>query len=456
MAIAGRWMAARFNRPDFEMFDFDVYAIAGDGDLMEGVSSEAASLAGHLRLSNLCWVYDNNGVTIEGSTDLAFTEDVAVRFAGHGWNVTHVSDANDLSRLERGFEVFRGTGDRPTLIIVDSHIGYGSPNKQDSSEAHGAPLGEEEVRLAKRSYGWPEDSSFLVPDGVREHFAAGVGTRGGRLRDEWTARFDDYRQEYPDLAAQLRLMRRGELPEGWDRGLPVFEADPKGVATRVASDEVLNQVARNVPWLLGGSADLAPSNDTRLTFEGAGDLSAQNPGGRNVHFGVREHAMGAIVNGLSLCGLRPYGATYLVFSDYERPAMRLGALMELPVIHIFTHDSISVGEDGPTHQPIEHLASLRAMPGVVVLRPADANEVVDAWRVIMELRRESAGARADPPGAAGLRPRIATHRPPSNEEPTCLPTATDVPTSCSSRAAARSRCASRRASSSRYQGSRHA
>jgi transketolase len=390
MAIAGRWMAARFDRPGFKIFDFDVYAIAGDGDMMEGISSEAASLAGHLRLSNLCWVYDNNGVTIEGSTGLTFTEDVAARFAAYGWNVNHVSDANDLNQLGGGFDDFRNTCDRPTLIILDSHIAYGAPTKQDSSAAHGAPLGEEEVRLTKRNYGWPEDSSFLVPDGVREHFADGVGARGTKLHEEWTETFDRYRADYPDLAEHLRLMQHRELPEGWDRDLPVFRADPRGVAGRAASGDTLNRLARNVPWILGGSADLAPSNNTRLSFEEAGDLSAANPGGRNLRFGVREHAMGAIVNGLSLCKLRAYGASFLVFSDYARPAMRLGALMELPVIYVFTHDSISVGEDGPTHQPIEHLASLRSMPGVIVLRPADANEVVDAWRVIMQLRHEPA------------------------------------------------------------------
>lgn len=390
MAIAGRWMAERFNRPGFGLFDYDVYAIAGDGDLMEGVAAEAASLAGHLKQSNLCWVYDNNGVTIEGSTRLSFTEDVAARFVGYGWEVAHVPDANDLDLLDRGFESFRSTGDRPTLIIVDSHIAYGSPNKQDSSAAHGAPLGEEEVRLTKRGYGWPEDSSFLVPEGVREHFAAGVGARGARLRGEWTAGFDRYRASYPDLAEQLDLMRRRALPDDWDSDLPVFEADPVGVATRVASHDVLDRLGRKVPWLLGGSADLAPSNDTRLEFEDAGDLSAAAPGGRNLHFGVREHAMGAVANGLSLCGLRPYAATYLVFSDYVRPAVRLGALMELPVVYVLTHDSISVGEDGPTHQPVEHLASLRAMPGIILLRPADANEVVDAWRTVMQLRREPA------------------------------------------------------------------
>ncbi len=388
MAIAGRWMAAHFNRPGFGLFDYYVYAVAGDGDLMEGVSAEAASLAGHLKLSNLCWVYDNNGVTIEGSTRLSFTEDVAARFAGYGWNVTHVIDANDLEQLERGFETFRNADDRPTLIVVDSHIAYGSPNKQDSSAAHGAPLGEEEVRLTKRSYGWPENSSFLVPEGVREHFASGIGSRGRKLRGEWTAKRDGYALEHPELAEQLRLMQDRGLPEAWDRELPVFEAGGKSVATRVASGEALNRLAQSVPWLLGGSADLGPSNDTELKFEGAGDLSAASPGGRNLHFGVREHAMGAIVNGLSLCKLRPYGATYLVFSDYVRPAIRLGALMELPVTYVFTHDSISVGEDGPTHQPVEQLASLRAMPGVVVLRPADANEAVDAWRVVMQLRHD--------------------------------------------------------------------
>ncbi len=391
MAIAGRWLAERFNRPGFDLFSYDVYALAGDGCMMEGISSEAASLAGHLRLSNLCWVYDNNKISIDGPTALAFTEDVAGRFRAYGWHVAHVSDANDLEALEGAFRAFKATESRPTLIIVDSHIAYGAPNKQDSADAHGSPLGEDEIRGAKRNYGWPEDEHFLVPDGVREHFAAGIGARGRVLRDKWMERFADYKQENPELAQQVELMQRRELPEGWDKDVPVFPADSKGIATRASSGKVLNAIARQVPWLLGGSADLTPSTKTYLGFEeAAGDLEADNYGARNLRFGVREHAMGAIVNGLAHCKLRPYGATFLVFSDYMRPPIRLAALMELPVIYVFTHDSIGVGEDGPTHQPVEQLAALRAIPGLVVIRPADANEVAEAWRVIMELRHEPA------------------------------------------------------------------
>jgi transketolase len=388
MAIARNWMASYFNRPSFEMFDYDVYALCGDGDMMEGVSGEAASLAGHLALSNLCWIYDNNHISIEGHTELAFSEDVAGRFIAYGWNVTRVGDANDLERLERAFATFKNTTDRPTLIIVDSHIAYGSPNKQDTSAAHGEPLGDEEVRLNKRSYGWPENANFFVPDGVREHFDEGVGARGRTSRAEWTEQFGRYRDTHPELAGQLSLMQRRELPEGWDAGLPIFPADEKGVASRDSSGKVLNALAQRTPWLMGGAADLAPSTKTRLTFDGAGDLSAENHGGRNLHFGVREHVMGAIVNGLSLSKIRPFGSTFLIFSDYMRPAIRLSALMEVPAIYIFTHDSIGVGEDGPTHQPIEQLASLRAIPGLTTIRPADANEVVEAWRVIMQLRHE--------------------------------------------------------------------
>jgi transketolase len=388
MAIASNWMAAYFNRPGFEMFNYDVYALCGDGDMMEGVSGEAASLAGHLALSNLCWIYDNNHISIEGHTEMTFSEDVAGRFIAYGWNVTRVGDANDLDRLKRAFTTFKNTTDRPTLIIVDSHIAYGSPNKQDTSAAHGEPLGDEEVRLTKRSYGWPENAKFFVPDGVREHFDEGVGARGRTSRAEWTEQFGRYRNTHPDLAQQLSLMQRRELPQGWDEGFPVFPADEKGLASRDSSGKVLNALAQRTPWLLGGAADLAPSTKTRLTFDGAGDLSAENHGGRNLHFGVREHAMGAIVNGLSLSKIRPFGSTFLIFSDYMRPAIRLSALMEVPAIYIFTHDSIGVGEDGPTHQPIEQLASLRAIPGLTTIRPADANEVVEAWRVIMQLRHE--------------------------------------------------------------------
>ena len=388
VALAGLWMGKYFNRPGFEMFDYDVYALCGDGCMMEGVSAEAASLAGHLRLSNLCWIYDNNNITIEGHTELAFSEDVATRFLGYRWNVTRVGDANDLNMLERAFNTFKSTSDRPTLIIVDSHIAYGSPNKQDTSAAHGEPLGEEEIKLTKRNYDWPEDKKFLVPDDVRKAFRNGIGKRGHALREAWIARFNEYKQTYPELADQLYRMQHRQLPQGWDKDLPIFPADAKGIAGRQASSTVLNVIAKNVPWLIGGSADLAPSTKTRLSFDGAGDLTAENYGGRNLHFGVREHAMGAILNGMSLAKVRPYGSGFLIFSDYARPAIRLGALMEIPVIHIFTHDSIGVGEDGPTHQPVEQLSSLRSVPGLITLRPGDANEVVEAWRVIMELHHE--------------------------------------------------------------------
>jgi transketolase len=390
MAAAGRWMAAHFNRPGFELFDYDVYALCGDGCMMEGVSSEAASLAGHLRLSNLCWIYDNNKITIEGHTSWAFSEDVATRFIAYGWNVTRVGDANDLEMLERALNTFQRTTDRPTLIVVDSHIAYGSPHKQDTHAAHGEPLGEEEIRLTKRNYGWPEHEKFLVPAGVQEHFQAGMGQRGHRLRSAWFATFDRYKARYPDLAHALDHMQHRRLPDGWDVGLPAFPPNPKGIAGRDASAHVLNVIAKNVPWLLGGSADLAPSTKTRLTFDGAGDFSPETPAGRNFHFGVREHAMAAVLNGLSLVKVRPYGSGFLIFSDYARPAIRLAALMELPVIHIFTHDSIGVGEDGPTHQPVEQLASLRAIPGLITIRPADANEIVEAWRVIMALHHQPA------------------------------------------------------------------
>ncbi|HUI28359.1 MAG TPA: transketolase [Candidatus Kryptonia bacterium] len=386
MAIAARWLAARYNRSDFPLFDYDVYALAGDGCMMEGISNEAASLAGHLGLANLCWIYDNNRITIEGHTDLTFSDDVAVRFIAYGWNVTRVGDANDLDMLDRAFHTFKRTSDRPTLIIVDSHIGYGAPHKQDTAAAHGEPLGEEEIRAAKRSYGWPENAKFLVPDGVRERFQSEVSARGRQLREAWQTRFVAYAARYPNEADALQRMQRRDLPEGWDADIPSFAPDAKGVAGRDASAKVLNAIAPRVPWLLGGSADLTPSTKTRLTFEGAGDLSADNPAGRNLHFGIREHAMTAIVNGLALSKLRAYGSGFLIFSDYARGAIRLGALMEIPVIHVFTHDSIGVGEDGPTHQPVEHLLSLRAIPGLVTIRPCDANEVAEAWRVIMAMQ----------------------------------------------------------------------
>jgi transketolase len=388
MAIASRWMAAHFNRPGFAMIGFDVYALAGDGCLMEGVSAEAASLAGHLKLSNLCWIYDNNKITIEGHTHLAFSEDVATRFIAYGWNVTRVGDANDLEMLERALRTFKKTGDRPTLIIVDSHIGYGAPTKQDSHAAHGEPLGLEEIKAAKKFYGWPGDAPFFVPDGVREHFQKGIGARGAVLRSGWMRLFESYKAAHPELADALYRMQHRQLPDGWDKDLPSFPQDAKGLAGRDASQKVLNATARRVPWLLGGSADLAPSTKTRLVFDGAGDFSAEQPAGRNLHFGVREHAMGAVLNGLSLSKVRPYGSGFLIFSDYAKPAIRLAALMEIPVIHVFTHDSIGVGEDGPTHQPIEQLISLRAIPGLLTIRPADANEVAEAWRVILALRHE--------------------------------------------------------------------
>jgi transketolase len=390
MAIARKWLADRYNRPEFAIFDYDIYAVCGDGCLMEGVASEAASLAGHLGLDNLCWIYDNNHITIEGQTSLAFTEDVAARFLAYGWNVLRVGDANDLERIEHALSVFRATTGRPTFIVLDSHIGYGSPHRQDTAAAHGEPLGDEEVRLTKRSYGWPEDKQFLVPDGVRGHFAAGVGARGATARRQWTGLFESYRAKYPDLATEIDQMQRRDLPAGWDRDLPVFPADAKGIAGRDASGKVLNVLAQNIPWFLGGSADLGPSNKTTLTYKGAGSFQAGDPGGKNLHFGIREHVMAAIVNGLSLSKLRAFGATFFIFSDYARPAIRLSALMELPTIVVFTHDAMGDGEDGPTHQPVEHLASLRAIPGLVTLRPGDANEVVEAYRYVMQLRHQPA------------------------------------------------------------------
>jgi transketolase len=390
MAIAQKWLAARYNRPGYNLFDYRIFAVCGDGCMMEGVASEAASLAGHLGLDHLCWVYDNNHITIEGNTRIAFTEDIAARFQGYGWNVLRVGDANDIDRIETALQVFKRTSDRPTFIILDSHIGYGSPHKQDTAEAHGEPLGEDEVRLAKRSYGWPEDAKFLVPDGVREHFAAGIGARGAKARRQWADLVASYAGKNPELANEIDLMQRRELPAGWDHNLPVFPADPKGIAGREASGKVLNILAQNIPWFLGGSADLGPSNKTTLKFDGAGDFQADNPSGKNLHFGIREHAMGAVVNGLALSKLRPFGATFFIFSDYARPAIRLSALMELPTIMVFTHDAMGDGEDGPTHQPVEHLASLRAIPGLVTLRPGDANEVVEAYRYVVQLRHQPA------------------------------------------------------------------
>jgi transketolase len=388
MAIGSNWLAATFNRPGFEIFNYDIYAMCSDGDIMEGIGGEAASLAGHLKLSNLCWIYDHNGITLDGPANWSFSEDVATRFIGYEWNVTRVADANDLEMLARAFEVFKDTKDRPTLIIVDSHIGYGSPHKHDTSAAHGEPLGEEEVRLTKKFYGWPEDAKFLVPEGVREHFQDGIGKRGREARTKWAKMFAEYSQTYPDLRQQLDLMQRRELPKGWDKNLSSFPADAKGLATRESSGKVLNVVAQAIPWLIGGSADLATSNKTTLKFDGAGDFQAGHYEGRNLHFGVREHVMGASVNGLVVSNIRAFGATFFNFSDYMRPSIRLAALMEAPSIFIYTHDSIGLGEDGPTHQPIEQLASLRAMPNLIVLRPADANEVVECWRIITQLQHQ--------------------------------------------------------------------
>ena len=394
MAITSRWMAAQFNRPGFDIFGNNVYSLCSDGDLMEGLSSEAASLAGHLKLANLCWIYDDNGITIEGKTDLAFSEQVPARFAGFGWNVVEVEDVNDLDALRGAIGYFQEQDSeqdgRPTLIIVKSQIGWGSPNKQGQASAHGAPLGAEEVKLTKQAYGFSGDEHFHVPDGVKELFQSGIGARGRQAREAWQAKFDEYAKQFPELAARIEIMLDGELPEGWDAGIRAFEADPKGMASRVSSGKVLNQIAENVPWLLGGSADLSPSTKTELVFDGAGSFSAADHGGRNFHFGIREHAMGAACNGMSLCGLKAYGATFFVFADYFRPAIRMAAIMNLPVFYIFTHDSIGVGEDGPTHQPVEQLASLRAIPGLVVVRPADANEVAEAYRAIIPLKDKPA------------------------------------------------------------------
>jgi len=381
MAIASKWLAANYNQPNFEIFDFRTYAVCGDGDLMEGVASEAASLAGHLRLGNLCWIYDNNHVTLDGPASWSFSEDVMTRFVGYGWNVTRVADANNLMMLARAYETFLKTTDKPTLIVVDSHIGYGSPHKQDTYEAHGEPLGAEEVKLTKDNYEWPDDAKFLVPDGVYQHFADGIGKRGGEAHAQWAKMWPEYKAKFPELARQLELMQKRQLPEGWDKNLPVFPADAKGMASRESSGKAVNALAKNIPWLIGGSADLAKSNKTNLDFPGAGDFFPGEYKGRNLHYGVREHAMGAAMNGMAISKLRPFGGTFFNFSDYVKPAVRLGALMEQPVIYVFTHDSIGLGEDGPTHQPIEQLAALRAMPNILVLRPGDANEVVEAWKL---------------------------------------------------------------------------
>ena len=387
MAIAGQWLAARYNRDDFPMFDFDVYALAGDGCMMEGVSSEAASLAGHLQLSKLCWIYDSNRVTIEGHTDITFTEDVAARFIGYGWNVTTVADVNDLGQVARALHSFQAEHERPTLMLVHSHIGYGSA-VEDSPKAHGEALGADAVRATKRFLGMPEDQDFYVPEGIYDWFADGIGRRGREGRSAWEATLRAYRAAYPELAAEIEQMQHRTLPDGWAADLPEFKPDPKGIATRDSSSQALNAVARHVPWLLGGSADLTPSTKTRLASDG--DFQPDDRLGRNLHFGIREHASAAIASGLALTKLRPFWSTFLTFSDYARGAIRLSALMEIPVLHIFTHDSIGLGEDGPTHQPVEQLASLRAMPGLLVFRPADANEVVETWRVVTALRRDPA------------------------------------------------------------------
>ena len=390
MAVAGKFLAARYNRPGFDIFDHRIYAVCGDGCLMEGVGAEAASLAGHLALDNLCWIYDNNHITIEGNTAITFTEDVMARFRAYQWNVLHVADANDVDGIEATLRSAGETHGRPTLIVLDSHIGYGAPHKQDSAEAHGEPLGAEEVKAAKRSYGWPQDAQFLVPQGVREHFEAGIGARGAAANRAWREQLERYRAKHPALAVELDQMQRRELPHGWDADLPFFQADAKGIAGRDVAGAVLNAIAPRVPWLLGGSADLGPSNRTTLKFPGAGEFQAGTPGGRNLHFGIREHAMAALVNGMTLSRLRAFGATFFIFSDYARPAIRLSALMELPTLFIFTHDAMGDGEDGPTHQPVEQLASLRAIPGLTVLRPGDANEVVEAFRHVMQLRHRPA------------------------------------------------------------------
>ena len=389
MAIAGKWLAATYNRPGFDLFDFNVYALCGDGCLMEGVSSEAASVAGHLKLSNLCWIYDCNHVTIEGHTDLAFTEDVAARFMAYGWEIARVTDPNDIEHVDRALKRFHENKDRPTLIVVHSHIGYGAPHKQDSSAAHGEPLGAEEVRLTKEFFGFSPDESFVVPDGVREHFAAGMGARGAKLRQDWDGMFARYKAQYPDLAADIMHMHNRELPDGWEKALPTFAASASGMSTRDASGKVLNAMAQKVPYLLGGAADLYPSTKTRLEFEFAGDFEANEIGnykGRNFHFGIREHGMCAIVNGMVLSGLRAFGSGFLIFTDYARGSIRLSSLMEIPALHVWTHDTISLGEDGPTHQPIEQLVSLRAVPGLLVIRPADANEMVEAYRMALSLK----------------------------------------------------------------------
>ena len=383
MAMAERWLQSYFNRPGHEIIDYNIFAIAGDGCMMEGISGEAASLAGHLGLSNLVWIYDNNHITIEGNTSLAFSEDVAARFESYGWNVQHVEDANDLESLEREMLAAIAETNRPSIIIVDSHIAYGSPNKQDSADAHGAPLGEDEIRATKENYGWDPDKTFYVPDEVLK-FKDAMIAKGKGLEEEWNEKLKVYTETFPDLAKQFNMMQNCELPEDWESIIPSFPVDAKGLATRESNSKILNPIADKIPWFMGGSADLAPS--TKTYIKEATSFNREDYGGRNFHFGIREHAMGAIINGMSLSKIRPYGATFFVFSDYVRPAIRLSSLMKQPAIYIFTHDSIGVGEDGPTHQPVEHLAALRAMPDLDVIRPSDANELSVMWKYIMKLK----------------------------------------------------------------------
>ncbi|SQG00990.1 transketolase [Paucimonas lemoignei] len=383
MAMAERWLGERFNAPERTLFDYSVYVLCGDGDMMEGVTSEAASMAGHLKLANLCWIYDNNTISIEGHTELAFSEDVQTRFEGYGWNTLHVADANDTEALARALEVFKRTDDAPTLIVVDSVIGYGSPHKHNTAAAHGEPLGEDEIKLTKKAYGWDENSSFLVPEDARTWLRDGLVERSASDYEGWQAALKQLETQQPKLADELQRMRAGEMPEQWQDDLQTFETDAKGIASRASGGKVLNAFAAKIPWLLGGSADLSPSTKTNLTFDGAGSFSADNYSGRNLHFGIREHAMGSIANGMALSYVRPYTSTFLVFSDYMKPPIRLASIMELPVIFVFTHDSIGVGEDGPTHQPIEQLTQLRATPGLLTLRPGDANETAQAWKIAL-------------------------------------------------------------------------
>jgi transketolase len=389
MAIAQKWIEARYSKPGFEsLFKHRVYAICGDGCMMEGVASEASSLAGHLKLGNLCLIYDDNGISIDGKTSLAFSEDVGTRYMAYGWNVIRIHDGNDLPAIALAIEAAQQTTERPTLICLHTHIGYGSPNKQDTKEAHGEPLGADEVKLTKKFYGWPEDAQFLVPDGVYKNFQDGIGKRGAEARANWQKLFEEYRKQYPELARELETMNLRNLPAGWDKDIPTFPADAKGLATRDSSGQVLNAIAKNLPWVVGGSADLNPSTKTFMKFEGAGTFTARTPGGRNIHFGVREHGMGAILNGLVLSRLRSYASGFLIFSDYGRPSIRLGAVMHIPVLYVFTHDSIGVGEDGPTHQPIEQIMSMRAIPDLLVIRPCDANEVAEAYKVAMHSKKD--------------------------------------------------------------------